>query len=364
MKWTMNQQYERLKTQQALMKTMDATNELYFFCLADLIVISHTASTRVYSSDSVKQGRDEIESRIDLYNSTMVDWRSGLPDSISSDVINSGPNLSIKDAYRVSLAMHYHSTRIILNRPCLTRKKDEKSDGKARFSRARRNIETTCLLSAMDMLSIFPDEPNAEWLRCVPWWNVLHFLVQSITILLINISFDSPSQKQRSQMSASDSNGGQSLDSSRVLDPAAVRTAAQKGLLWLRHLGTYDDSALRAFELCNSCIHRIESRCFVPDGLAAANNAAAAPHLSAPTDQTHQQHRSKFDVSYSQFAGTKGFGYDQNNSGAALPSESEDTENFEFVEPSVGTLGVDIDMSDYIPDPQNANLDDILQFLA
>ena len=364
MKWTMNQQYERLKAQRALMKTMDVTNELYFFCLADLIVISHTASIRVYNTDSVKQGWDEIESRIDFYNSKMVDWRSGLPDSISFEVINSGPNLSTKDAYRVSLAMHYHSSRIILNRPCLTRKKkDGKKDVKNHISRARREIEMTCLLSALAILSIFPDEPGAEWLRRVPWWNALHFLVQATTVLLINISFDSSLQKQRSQMSASDSSDGQSLDSSGVLDPAVVRTAAKKGLLWLCHLGKNDDSARRAFELCNSCLRRIGLSCFVPDGLAAANNAPAAPHLDIPTDQTHQQHRSRFDVSHSQFAGTRGFGYDQNIGDATIPWESEDTENIEFVEPSVGNLGVDIDMPDHIPDPQNANLDDILQFL-
>lgn len=165
-------------------------------------------------------------------------------------------------------------------------------------------------------------------------------------------------------MSASDSSSGQSLDSSRDFDPEAVRAAAKKGLLWLCHLGKNDESARRAFELCNSCIHRIESSCFVSDGLAAANNAPAAPHLDMPTDQTHQQCRSKFDASYSQFAGTRGFGYDQNISGATIRWGSEDTENIEFVEPSVGTLGVDIDMSDYIPDAQNVNLDDILQFLA
>lgn len=365
MKWTMYQQYERLQAQRALMKTMDVTNELYFFCLADLIVISHTAFTRVYSTDSVKRGWDEIESRIDFYNRAMVDWRSGLPDSISFEVIISGSDLSIKDAYRVSLAMHYHSCRIILNRPCLTRKKkDGKSDVKNRFAPARRNTGTTCLLSALALLSIFPDEPGAEWLRCVPWWNVLHYLVQATTILLINISFDSSSRKQRSQMSASDSNGDQSLDSSKVIDPAVVRAAAKKGLLWLCHLGKNDGSARRAFELCNSCIHRIESTCFVPDDLAAANNAPAAPHLDMPTDQTHQQHRSRLDASYSQFAGTRGFGYDQDISGATKPWESENTEDIEFVEPSIGTLGMDIDMSDYIPDTQNVNLDDILQFLA
>lgn len=365
MEWTMNQQYQHLQAQRALTKGMGATNELYFFCLTDLIVISHTASTRVYSTDSVKQGWDEIRSRIEFYNGKMVEWRSSLPDSIRFEVTDIGPNFPAKDAYRVSLAMHYHSSRIVLNRPCLTRKKkDGKGEVKNPFSHARKSIETACLDSALAMLSIFPEEPGADWLRSVPWWNALHFLVQATTILLIKVSLESSSQKQKGPMSTGQSSNDQSLDRSTVLDSAALRAAANKGLLWLCHLGKNDDSARRAFELCNSCVHRIEPRCFVAEDTEGVSNALTASHLEVPTDQKHQQHRSRLDVSYSQFAGMRGFGYDHNLSGATIPLGLEDTEDIGFFEPSVGTLGVDIDMSDYIPDLQNVNLDEVLQSLA
>ncbi|CAL5868465.1 uncharacterized protein PFLUO_LOCUS2691 [Penicillium psychrofluorescens] len=374
MKWTMDQQHGRLKAQRTLTSTMDATNELYFFCLADLINISHTASTRVYSSDALKQGSNEIESRIDFYNSITVDWRSSLPDSLRFEVLNSGLNLSTEDAYRISLAMHYHSSRIILNRPCLTRKKEGKSDVKNHISRARADIEMTCLHSALEILSIFPDDPSVVWLRCVPWWNVLHFLVQATTILLINLSFDSSLQRQRSQRVNSDSNNGRIRNSAELVNPEALLTAAEKALLWFCLLGETDDSARRAFELCSSCIRRIESRRLGQDSLGSANDASMndasmndaseAAHLDGSTDQTYQQHQSRPGVSHSQLAGTRGFGYDQKVDAAAAPSESGDTEDFEFVGPSIGTLGTDIDMSDYLPDPENATLDEILQFLA
>jgi hypothetical protein len=214
------------------------------------------------------------------------------------------------------------------------------------------------------MLSIFPEEPGADWLRSVPWWNALHFLVQATTILLIKVSLESSSQKQKGPMSTGQSSNDQSLDRSTVLDSAALRAAANKGLLWLCHLGKNDDSARRAFELCNSCVHRIEPRCFVAEDTEGVSNALTASHLEVPTDQKHQQHRSRFDVSYSQFAGMRGFGYDHNLSGATIPLGLEDTEDIGFFEPSVGTLGVDIDMSDYIPDLQNVNLDEVLQSLA
>ncbi|CAG8096146.1 unnamed protein product [Penicillium olsonii] len=363
MQWTMNQQYKRLKAQLALTKTMPATDKLYFFCLADLIVISHTASTRVYSTDAVKRGFDEIESRIDLYNTTMVDWRTGLPDSLSFEVIDAGPNLTVTDSYRLSLAMHYHSSRILLNRPCLTRKKkDGKSADTNHLSRQRKDIEETCLHSALAILEIFPDEPGSKWLCSIPWWNVLHFLVQAITILLIQISFGGSFQVQKVQNSTSESSSEQLLKRPDVGDHEVVRIAAKKALAWLCHLGKTDDSARRAYEKSGSCLRRIESISYHQDDLTAVTDASQAPNLDVPTDQAYQQGRSRLNVSYSQFADSKGFGYDRNNGGPAVAPE--DTEGFSPIEPSVGTLRADIDISDCVPDPENGNLEDLLQFLG
>ncbi|KAJ5713906.1 uncharacterized protein N7483_011087 [Penicillium malachiteum] len=111
MTWTMDRQQEKLQAQQNSLRTMEATRELYFFCLADLIIMSHDAFTKVYSIDFLQQGWEELQSCIDHNDRMMVDWRSGLPDSLGFEEIGSGPNLSTQDAYRVSLAMHYpHQT--------------------------------------------------------------------------------------------------------------------------------------------------------------------------------------------------------------------------------------------------------------
>jgi hypothetical protein len=60
MKWTIYQQRERLEFQRASMRLMDGSNGLFFFCLTDLVVIAHTASTRVYNTNSVKKGWGQI----------------------------------------------------------------------------------------------------------------------------------------------------------------------------------------------------------------------------------------------------------------------------------------------------------------
>ncbi|KAJ5544137.1 hypothetical protein N7494_005416 [Penicillium frequentans] len=99
MKWTINLQQEQLKAQRASMKCMDANDELYFFCLTDLILISHAASTRVYSTDAIKQRWDSTQSRLDFFNKKIDEWSSGLPDSINFKIVDAGQSLPKVHAY-------------------------------------------------------------------------------------------------------------------------------------------------------------------------------------------------------------------------------------------------------------------------
>ncbi|KAJ5713905.1 uncharacterized protein N7483_011086 [Penicillium malachiteum] len=104
-----------------------------------------------------------------------------------------------------------------------------------------------------------------------------------------------------------------------------------------------------------------------PEFFDLGNFASAEPHdtpeliyKGVPTDQTHQQHRSKLDVPHSQFAGTGDFGYDRNMDTISLTSKEENSSELEL---SGGTLGVDVDMSDYLPEDQ-ANLGNALNIIA
>ncbi|KAJ5740589.1 hypothetical protein N7493_000461 [Penicillium malachiteum] len=355
MTWTIDRDREKVQAQQKSMRTTEATKELYFFCLSDLIVMSHDAFTRVYGIDFVQQGWEELQSCLEHYDRILVNWRSGLPDSLSFEEINWGPNLSTQDAYRVSLAMHYYSSRMLLTRPSITRKKGTEDDIKSHVLRARKDSESACLSSALALISVFPDQPSNLWLRYVPWWNVLHFLVQATTILLINISMAYSSQAKRSQSTSSNSTPNQSHHSPEVANPESVFTAIRKALRWQSHLGQTDPSARRAFDLCSNCMRRIDPG-FFDLGNFASTEDGDTPELvykGVPTDQAHQQSRSKLDVPHSQFAGTGDFGYDRNlNSG----------ENGSGLELSGGNLGVDVDMSDYLPEDQ-ASLDDVLDIL-
>lgn len=362
MNWTMDQEHKHLKAQRNLTKTMEATHELYFFCLVDITSISHAASASVYNREALKLGWSEIQSRIDFYNEIMLDWLSGLPDCLKFDKLNSVPVLSPQQAYGASLALHYHSARIVLNRPCVTRQKGGKSF-KGHLSRTRKDIEMTCLQSALAILSIFPEEPSTSWFRCVTWWNILHFLVQSTTIFLINLSY-LDSTKSQGSSPTSDTRVDQFQTSATTINPDTIIAATRKALLWLSHLGQTDASARRAFNLCNNCIRRMDLDYTDLASPTRTNYPSESPRLEVPTDQSHQQYRSKHNVPNSQFVGSRSFGFDGKIDTASLPVKFEDKEEPGLIYPLIGTLAVDVDMSDYIPDLESATLDDVLQCLA
>lgn len=95
------------------------------------------------------------------------------------------------------------------------------------------------------------------------------------------------------------------------------------------------------------------------------NTASKVPYPDVPTDPTYQQHRSKLDVPYSQFVGTRNFGYDCSTGVDALLSDLGATDGFDVAEqPCFGTLGPETDMSNYIVDPECATLNEMLKSLA
>lgn len=363
MNWTMDQEHKHLKVQRELTRQMEASPELYFFCLVDITFISHTASASVYNREALKIGWSEIQSRIDFYNGIMLDWLSGLPNSLKFDGIDAVPFLSVSDAYGVSLALHYHSARIILNRPCVTRQKGGKSF-KGHLARTRKDIEMTCLESALAILSMFPEEPSTSWFRCVTWWNILHFLVQSTTVCLINISYLDSTNSQGSSPTKDKRIDQFPTSPTPIIKPETILVATTKALLWLSHLGKTDASARRAFNLCNNCIRRMDLGYADLAISTRVNYPSESPRLNVPTDQSHQQYRSKHNVPNSQFVGSRSFGFDGKIDISSLPVKMDDKEESGLLQPSIGTLAVDVDMSDYIPDLETAALDDILECLA
>jgi hypothetical protein len=100
-------------------------------------------------------------------------WSSRALDGAKT--LNGSQRYSEVEREHLLLMMHYWSTKILITRPCLCRTErriQNESDVSAAF-----NVQMAkmCVTSARELLSLFPKEPDLEFVYGkAPWWSVIH----------------------------------------------------------------------------------------------------------------------------------------------------------------------------------------------
>lgn len=252
MQWTIYQRDEQIEAQHTRLKSMEPSASLYFFYLVDLALITHAITNREYSTSIFRDGWAQIESRIGIYSQKLDQWVSGLHPSLVFEDNHGNLLPRSRSCYPVSLALHYYSARIVLNRHCLIRPKtDGKTDIRFLQSRFRNKTASAFLRASLALIAVLPDQPDTGWAYNVaPWWSFLHFLMQATIVSLIHLSVvPRPTRAETGEGAAGSTE-----------TPEVVLAATKKALHWLHCLGRTDGAARRAFQLCDSCIRRIAPR--------------------------------------------------------------------------------------------------------
>ncbi|RAK73373.1 uncharacterized protein BO72DRAFT_451743 [Aspergillus fijiensis CBS 313.89] len=235
------------------LQAVEPNRSLYFFYMADLAVISHAAVNAVYSLHSSFGLPKCASDKIIHFQGMLRDWLSSLQPCFQFSDSNGRLKLTAPCPERIALALAFYSSQIILNRPCLTRP-DMKEGTQTRYPRSPFADATAlvCLQSAMDLTAILPDPPNMEWLcEMTPWWAVLHYIMQAIVILLIQLCVG-PVDVQRGTMTEE---GQGSVGTAE--EPEEVLERAKKCLRWLHAIASRSPSSRRAFISCEHLLHRI-----------------------------------------------------------------------------------------------------------
>ncbi|KAJ5232875.1 hypothetical protein N7468_005831 [Penicillium chermesinum] len=276
--WT--EQSEQIDERPAWVKALPFSGSLYFHYLVDLAIITHKITNQVYNADLVNRGWKLIEDRINFYNRKLGQWLANLPHSLVFD----GHHVDMSSS-QISLALHYYSACIVINRPCLTRPETHKPTG-IRFPRSRFGKDTAkeCLRASLALLEFVPDQLDPDWANTVaPSWALLHFMMQATVVLLFCLSIGLASgnlgERDASENSASAAGKPESSDS--------VLAAAKKALRWLYVLGETEESSRRGFQFCHRCFRRIaEKRGLDTSGLpyqerpsSEQNEGRYRPHL-------------------------------------------------------------------------------------
>ncbi|KAH8698520.1 hypothetical protein BGW36DRAFT_272033, partial [Talaromyces proteolyticus] len=236
--WTLYQDKEQISEKQKLLGGIEHSSALYFYHLTDLAVTTHAITNRVYSPEIPGDQWVQIERRISLYMEKMDAWLRCLTPPLKF-IDQDKLLINTSNSQQVSLALNYFGTRMILTRPCLTGSKDIGGNSKEheKSFRLSNKYGRVCLQSAEDLISILPDHPDMVWLsKASPWWSILHFIMQAATVLLIYMTI---------------------FDEHDAESPNAVISAAKKALSWLHSLSECDESARRAFLICERLLHRI-----------------------------------------------------------------------------------------------------------
>lgn len=217
------------------LKSLRPTNALCFLYYADLAVISQEIVNRVYSPDCAMVPWAHIENRIGVLRSRLDLWYENLHSSFDfTRKDDEGPEILRSKLF---LAFHYYSARITLGRPCLCRRDAHRAgqgNEKPAFSHV---MAMTTLESASKILDLIPDTADAVQLYEIgPWWCVLHCLMQSVTVLLLELSFGSIHVPDKEQN---------------------ILLAAKKGIRWLHSMSEFSIASHRAWQLCDLNLRKI-----------------------------------------------------------------------------------------------------------
>lgn len=212
-------------------KDVTPNSALYFLHLVQLCRITQSTVQQIYSPFAVTWKWSELQSKIQALNQRAENWYRALP-----TILDFGRKQRDRDLYeaRLTLGFHYYAAKQIINRPCLCRL-DLKIPGQSNKSNELNHASAlACVNAAREQLQLIPDEPNgAGLLRVGPWVTIVHLLVQSATVLMLELSFRAHHMPDQ-------------VDS--------ILESAKKAVRWLHALGEENLAAARAWEICSGML--------------------------------------------------------------------------------------------------------------
>ncbi|KAL5362230.1 fungal-specific transcription factor domain-containing protein [Aspergillus floccosus] len=200
---------------------------LYFFYFLDITKVMRRATNLLYAPGSLKRPWFRVQETITGFANETNAWYECLPDDFKFKTASSS---KLFERQRWSLAFRFYSVQITISRPSLCRFDRQKADyGSA--GPCQINGMNICVTAACDMLALLTDIPDVLWLiRVSPWWCVLHYLMQSVTVLLIE------------------------LDSCLRFGPqptSVLTSSLEKGMSWIHAMAKDSMAAHRAWDVCH-----------------------------------------------------------------------------------------------------------------
>ncbi|KAL9018251.1 MAG: hypothetical protein Q9185_004417 [Variospora sp. 1 TL-2023] len=192
----------------------------FFIHHAELSSLAGSVLSLLYSPRIRHTKWSQLQSTIRELDQKLTDWNADLAIPFQTDFTRQRAE---HEPVRISVAMLFHSTRIIINRPCLCRLDDRIVRQSA--SSASINLESAgrCVASARAILALIPNQPDLAVIYQSPmWWMSFHHIKRAATVLILEITFMSEHTPAPGE---------------------AILADAKKAINWLHAMGTSSSPA-------------------------------------------------------------------------------------------------------------------------
>ncbi|KAL5400414.1 hypothetical protein PMIN03_012391 [Paraphaeosphaeria minitans] len=209
----------------------------FLIAIVKLGMVSSNVLTQLYSPNLAKQSWKEIQGSIARLAEDLDAWLYSLPKDLNPFKDNGQDQTTQQE--RNILKTYYYSTKILICRPCLCRL-DRRIRSQTQSSvNFNHRIAAQCVAAAKSIAACLPDD-MAVWGKKIyeifPWWSVVHYLMQSIVVLLLEACYEAES--------------------------ISVLPAVKKLVRWLRELSSTNRTAERAYSITVDLLEKMASLTF------------------------------------------------------------------------------------------------------
>ncbi|KAI4198238.1 MAG: hypothetical protein LQ350_005400 [Teloschistes chrysophthalmus] len=160
---------------------------MFFVHHVELSSIADMAMSTLYSARSRRTRWSELQGIIENLNLKLDDWNAKLPQPFQTDW---NRQKAEGHSSRVAVGMLFHSTSIVINRPCLCRLDRRIANQSSASNQANIDSANRCVASARAILALVPDPPDPAMIYHGPlWWMAFHHLKRATTVLILEITF-------------------------------------------------------------------------------------------------------------------------------------------------------------------------------
>ncbi|EXJ55351.1 hypothetical protein A1O7_08278 [Cladophialophora yegresii CBS 114405] len=160
-------------------------HQKYLRSRTHLSVISNRIMAQLYLPSQVDTWAS-TQRKITQLHGQLLEWENNLSTDLK---LQSDKAVSADPRAKIELVTYYHSVQMVLFRPCLCH---IRIPGESVTSKEFNLINArNCVKAAVSLIDILPDDPTAhEAHQLLPWWNLLHYLGQTLAVFSLELSMN------------------------------------------------------------------------------------------------------------------------------------------------------------------------------